>query len=349
MTLGPTAPEGEPAAADARLERLPKPELHVHLDGSLRATTLLDLGLSRGVALPSHDADELRRMVVADDARSLTEYLRAFDLTVAVMQDAEALERIAFELGEDHAAEHVRYFEVRFCPTLNTRGDLEPDQVLEAVSKGLRRAEAAFGVRSSIIVCALRHLSPRTSLELAELAVHFKEHGVCGFDLAGPEDGHPVRHHADAFALAHRSGLPATIHAGEAAGPQSIREAMEIGRALRIGHGTRLWEDPDLMARVRDGGVALEVCLTSNVQTGAVAAYEAHPLRRYFDFGVDVTLCTDNRLVSGVTLTEEYRRARDLLGFSWDELVQLARNGFSHAFATEEARAAFLGALDAYA
>lgn len=331
------------------MTHLPKPELHVHLDGSLRASTLLDLGLSRGVPLPSHDADELRRTVVADDARSLTEYLRAFDLTVSVMQDAEALERIAFELAEDHAAEHIRYFEVRFCPTLNTRGGLGLDQVLEAVSKGLRRGESAFGVRSSIIVCALRHLPPEASVRLAQLAVDFKEHGVCGFDLAGPEAGHSVGDHAQAFALAHRSGLPATIHAGEAAGPESIRQAIDLGHALRIGHGTRLWEDPDLMARVRDGGVAVEICLTSNVQTGAVAAYEAHPLRRYFDFGVDVTLCTDNRLVSGVTLTDEYRRARDLLGFSWEELVQLARNGFSHAFAAAEARAGFLGALDAYA
>jgi adenosine deaminase len=345
---GVTAP-GERDPQDSRLEHLPKPELHVHLDGSLRPATLLELGLSRGIPLPSHDVDELRSAVVADDARSLTDYLRAFDLTVSVMQDAEALERIAFELAEDQATEHIRYFEVRFCPTLNTQRGLAPEQVLEAVSKGLRRGQTAFGVRSSIIVCALRHLPSSASHELAELAVGFREHGVCGFDLAGPEAGHPVRDHAGAFALAHRSGLPITIHAGEAAGPESIREAMDVGHAVRIGHGTRLWEDPELMARARDGGVALEICLTSNVQTGAVSAYEAHPLRRYFDFGVDVTLCTDNRLVSGVTLTDEYRRARELLSFSWDELVQLARNGFSHAFASAEARAAFLGALDVYA
>ena len=349
MTRGRPEPEVERNPDDSRLEHLPKPELHVHLDGSLRPATLLDLGLSRGVPLPSYDVDELRRTVVAENARSLPEYLRAFEVTVSVMQDAEALERIAFELAEDQAAEHIRYFEVRFCPTLNTQGGLTPEQILEAVSKGLRRGETAFGVRSSIIVCALRHLPPTTSRELAELAVHFREHGVCGFDLAGPEAGHPVRDHAEAFAVVHRSGLPATIHAGEAAGPESIRESMDIGHAVRIGHGTRLWEAHDLMARVRDGGVALEVCLTSNVQTGAVAAYEAHPLRRYFDFGVDVTLCTDNRLVSNVTLTQEYRRARDLLGFSWDELVQLARNGFSHAFAPAEVRAGLLGALDSYA
>ena len=299
--------------------------------------------------MPADDAEALRRALVADDARSLPAYLEAFRVTVSVMQDAEALERIAFELAEDQALEHVRYFEARFCPLLNTDGGLTPDQVLDAVLKGLRRAETAFGVRSGVIVCALRQLAPRTSVELAELAAGYRAHGVCGFDLAGPEAGHPVRDHAEAFSVAHRSGLPATIHAGEAAGPESIRQALEIGHAVRVGHGTRLWEDPDLMARVRDGGVVLEVCLTSNVQTGAVAAYEAHPVRRYLDVGVPVTLCTDNRLVSGVTLTEEYMRARDLLGFSWEELVQVARDGFSHAFTSAEARAGFLGALDAYA
>lgn len=324
---------------DARLHDLPKAELHVHLDGSLRASTMIELAAERGVSLPSIDAEELGRRLLANDARSLEDYLTAFEVTVTVMQDAPALERLAYELAEDQAAEHVRYAEVRFCPLLNTRGGMEAEDVLMAVLAGLERARGPFGIDSRVIVSALRHFPPASSVELAELAVSMRDRGVCGFDLAGPETGHPVRDHAEAFALAHRHGLPVTIHAGEAAGPESIREALDVGHAIRIGHATRLWEDPELARRVLDDGVTLEICLTSNVQTRAVAAYEAHPLRRYYDLGMRVALCTDNRLVSGVTLTREYARARDALDFSWDELVGIAATSFSSAFgATDEGR-----------
>ena len=318
--------------SDARLHELPKAELHVHLDGSLRPSTMIELAAERGVHLPSADAEELGRRLVANDARSLEDYLTAFEVTLSVMQEASALERIAFELAEDQAAEHVRYAEIRFCPLLNLRGGLAPDEVLTAVLAGLERARDTLGIRSRVIVCALRHLPPSSSVALAELAVSMRDRGVCGFDLAGPEAGHPVQPHADAFALARRHALPVTIHAGEAAGPESIREALDVGHASRIGHGTRLWEDPELVRRVLDDGVTLEICLTSNVQTRAVAAYEAHPLRRYYDLGIPVALCTDNRLVSGVTLTGEYARARDALDFSWDELCGIAVTGFQRAF-----------------
>lgn len=324
--MTPTGP------TDARLHDLPKAELHVHLDGSLRPSTMIELATERGVPLPAADAEELGRRLVANDARSLEDYLTAFEVTLSVMQDAPALERLAYELAEDQAAEHVHYAEIRFCPLLNTRGGMEAEDVLTAVLTGLERARDRLGTRSRIIVCALRHFPPSSSVELAELAVSMRDRGVCGFDLAGPEAGHPVRDHAEAFALAHRHGLPVTIHAGEAAGPESIREALDVGHATRIGHGTRLWEDPELVRRVLDDGVTLEVCLTSNVQTRAVAAYEAHPLRRYYDLGLPVALCTDNRLVSGVTLTGEYARARDGLDFSWDELVGIAAAGFQRAF-----------------
>lgn len=331
---------------DAWLRRLPKAELHVHLDGSLRADTMLDLARERGVPLPATDAAGLRSAIVADDARSLEDYLRAFDWTVSVMQDPEALERIAFELVEDQAAEQVPYAEVRFCPALNTRAGLGPDQVLDAALKGLARADAAFGTRSTVIVCALRHLPAGHSVEMAELAAAYLDHGVSGFDLAGAEAGHPVARHREAFDLARDRGVPITIHAGEAFGPESIVQALDLGHALRIGHGTRLGEDPALLARVRDAGITLEVCLTSNVQTGAAASLAAHPLRRYVDAGVSVALCTDNRLVSGVTLTDEYLHARDTFGFGRDELVGLARNGFARAFQPSEVRAQMVGAFD---
>ena len=329
-----------------RLHRLPKAELHVHLDGSLRPRTLLQLAHTRGVALPATDPAGLARAMLATRTSSLEEYLESFRLTLAAMQDAEAIERIAFELGEDHAAEHVRYVEARFCPALCTEGGLSSDQVLDAALAGLARAHAATGILTNVIVCALRSLPPEVSLDMAELAVSYGDRGVCAFDLAGAEAGNPVRDHLDALRTAVGGGLPVTIHAGEGFGAESIRQALELGHARRIGHGTRLAEDPALLAEVRAAGVTLEICLTSNVQTRVAESYATHPLRCFFDQGVDVSLCTDNRLMSGVTLTQEYEHARDALGFTWNELVRIARSGFASAFATPGIRDALLRDFD---
>lgn len=338
--------EGDEELRD-RIRGLAKPELHVHLDGSPRPSTMLELARERGVALPETEPEALARHMVPPPGGTLESYLTRFALTIAVMQDADALERIAYELTEDHAREDVRYAEVRFCPALNTRGGLAADQVLDAVLRGLRRAESALGVRAAVIVCALRNLPLEHSVEMAELAVSYRDRGVCGFDLAGAEHGNPVRDHGEAFDTARRHGLPVTIHAGEAFGPDSIRQALDFGGASRIGHGTRLGEDPELLARVRDAGVTLEICLTSNVQTGAARTLGDHPLRGYLDAGLSVTLATDNRLVSGVTLTDEYVKASRELGLTWDELVGVARNGFARAFAPAEVRAQMVGAFDA--
>jgi adenosine deaminase len=321
-----------------RLLGLPKAELHVHLDGSLRPATLLELARARGVELPADEPEALARAMLVSDAESLEEYLEPFRLTLGVMQDAEAIERVAFELSEDHAAENVRYVEVRFCPDLCTRRGLTSDEVLDAALAGLAGAERATGIRTSVIVCGLRSLPPASSLEMAELAVAYAGRGVCAFDLAGAEHGFPVADHVEALRVAHAAGLPVTIHAGEGFGPRSIRQALELGRAARIGHGTRLGEDAALLGEVRDAGIVLEICLTSNVQTRVAASYETHPLRSFFDQGLRVALCTDNRLMSGVTLTREYEHARDALGFTWEELVQVARTGFASAFAQEGLR-----------
>lgn len=325
-----------------KLLALPKAELHVHLDGSLRPQTMLELARERGVALPTSRADELREYMRVDDAHSLEEYLARFVLTLSVMQDAEALRRIAYELVEDHAAENVRYAEIRFCPALNTQGGLRPDEVMDAVLGGIREADARLGVTSRVIVCALRTLAPTVSVEMAELAVAYQERGVVAFDLAGAEAGNPVREHLDAFRIAHRAGLPVTVHAGEGFGSPSIDEAVHLARADRIGHGTRLYEDPALETLVRERGIPLEVCITSNVQTGVTASYDQHPVGRYVREGIAVALCTDNRLMSGVTLTDEYVHAHEQLGFTHPELVEIARSGFRCAFLPEEEKAELL-------
>jgi adenosine deaminase len=289
----------------------------------------------------------LAEAMVVRGASSLEGYLERFAWTLALLQDRASLRRVAYELAEDHAAENVRYVEVRFCPALCTAGGLTAAEVLDATLEGLALARREHGIEARIIVCGLRSLRGSTSHEMAELAVAYRDRGVCAFDLAGAESGHPVHDHLEALRAAERAGLPVTIHAGEAYGPESIREAVELGQAKRIGHGTRLFEDPLLLREVRDAGIALEVCLTSNVQTGVVGAYAAHPLRQYLDEGLRVCLCTDNRLISGVTLAGEYEHARDDLGCTWSELVRIARAGFECAFTDEGQKAAMLTDFDA--
>ena len=324
------------------LERLPKAELHCHLDGSLRPQTMLELARDYGVAMPADDEEQLREHMVVRDARNLEDYLARFETTLSVMQTAEALERIAYELAEDASREGVRYLEVRYAPVLNVRGGLSLGESVEAPLRGLARAERDHGIVGRVIVCSLRNLSPEVSLELAQLAVAYRRSGVVGFDLAGGEAGNPASRHAAAFRHAHENDLPCTCHAGEGDGPGSVREAVHACCAQRIGHGTRLIEDESLTDYVNDRRIALEICLTSNVQTRAAASYEAHPLRRYFDRGLNVVLNTDNRLMSGTTLVDEYAHAARELDFSFEELARVALNGFESAFLPAAERAALV-------
>jgi adenosine deaminase len=322
----------------SKLRQLPKAELHCHLDGSVRPATLLELAREARVQMPRHTAEELAEFMRVDDANSLEDYLRRFDVTVSVMQTEEALERIAYELAEDAAEDGVRYIEIRNAPILNVVHGLTLVQAVEAPLRGLRRAEKDFGIIGRSIICALRAFTPEESLEMAQLAVEFKNDGVVAFDLAGGEKGHPAARHVAAFRYAREHNLAVTVHAGEGDGAESVREAVHICGANRIGHGTRLIEDPDLMQYVNDRRIALEVCLTSNVQTKVSDSYEAHPLREYFDRGLNVTLNTDNRLMSGTTLTDEYVHAAEQLGFTVDELAGIALNGFESAFLPWEER-----------
>ena len=332
--------------SDALLRRIPKAELHCHLDGSVRPTTLLDLGREYGVPMPETSADALAHHMYVRDARHLEDYLTRFDVTLGVMQSERALERISFELGEDAAADGVRYIEVRFAPVLNQQWGMSLEEAVEASLRGLARAQAVHGIVGRIIVCGLRHLSPDVSLELARLAVAFQGKGVVGFDLAGGEAGHPASAHRAAFLHAREHGMFCTCHAGEGAGPESVADAVHVCGAQRIGHGTRLIEDPRLTDELAKNGIAIEACLTSNVQTHAAKDYESHPLRAYFERGMRVTLNTDNRLMSGTTLIAEYAHAAKELEFSLDELCTLARNGFESAFLPDDERRALLALVD---
>ncbi len=331
----------------ALLRRLPKAELHCHLDGSIRPATLLELARDQRKPMPRDDAEALREYMRVDDARNLEEYLERFATTLSVMQRAEAMERIAYELAEDCAKEGVRYLETRFAPILNVREGLTMEQAVEAPLRGLARAEREFGIVSRVIVCAIRNMPPSASLEAAWVAADFKGEGVVGFDLAGGEAGNPASLHAPAFHHCLEHGLPCTCHAGEGDGAGSIAQAVHACHAHRIGHGTHLVDDPALLAELREKGVAIECCLTSNVQTRATAGYDTHPLRTYFEAGLQVSINTDNRLMSGTDLVTEYGLAARHLGFTFDELARLARQGFTNAFLPTDEKVALVERVDA--
>lgn len=327
------------------LLRLPKAELHCHLDGSVRPQTLVDLAAERDVTLPAHSAAELADYMLVRNATSLEDYLSRFSVTLSVMQDAESLERITRELVVDAAREGVRYIEIRYSPVLNTQEGLSLDEAVEAPLRGIATGTFESGTVARLIICALRHLEPAVSSELARLAVAYKHHGVVGFDLAGAERGHPASAHSEAFLYARAHDLAVTVHAGEGDGADSVRQAVHVCGANRIGHATRMYEDASLSQYVNDRRIALEICLTSNVQTRAVSSYETHPLRSYVEHGQHVVLNTDNRLMSGVTLTDEYAHAA-ALGLRLSELATIARNGFESAFASWHERRIMLDAFD---
>ncbi len=284
------------------------------------------------MTLPTHDPEQLAGWMLVRDARNLEDYLARFEYTIALLQDPDAIERVAYEMVADAAADGLRYIEIRYCPLLSTRQGLSMDDAVAAEWRGLQRGEREFGVVARIINCTLRHYSPEQSVMIAEHTVRMREHGVVAFDIAGPEAGHPPEVHREAFEIAARAGLGITVHAGEAAGWESIFEAIHSCRAMRIGHGTRLFENSELLRYVRDRRICLEVNITSNLQTRVVATAADHPVRRYYHDGLAVTLCTDSWLMSGVSLTDEYLTAHHAIGFSRTDLESMALAAFEHAF-----------------
>ena len=315
------------------IQVLPKAELHCHLDGSLRIFTILDLARKQNISLPEDNEVGLGNiLIVKDRVESLEEYLKLFKITLSVMQTPESLERCSYELIEDVSRENVRYIEIRYSPILHIEKGMTMEESVEAVQRGLIRGQKEFGVRSGIIICGIRDISPEISLQLAEIAVQYKDKGVIGFDLAGAEENFPAKKHREAFYLIQNNNINATIHAGEAFGPSSIHQAIHYCSANRIGHGTKLHEDIDLMNYVKDHRIALEICLTSNIQVRSVDSIEVHPFKKYFDEDIRVTLNTDNRLISNTTLTDEYLLAVDTFNLTKQDLRTIIINGFKGAF-----------------
>jgi adenosine deaminase len=314
------------------IQRLPKAELHTHLDAALRPETMIELAKASGTRLPAEDPSGLRRFMRVDDAANLEDYLARFEYTIPLLQSAEAIERVSYEMVEDGAKDNLRYLEVRYCPWLSRRQGLSMEKALEAELAGLAAGERDFGVVSRVINCSLRHYDPAVSLDIARLSVAYRDRGVVAFDLAGGEAGRPAGAHRAAFDVAAEGRLGVTVHAGEAAGAASIADAVDHCHADRIGHGTRLYEDPELERYLRDRRILLEINITSNVQTHAVADAASHPVRRYFDNGLAVTLCTDGWLMCGVTLSDEYWLGHTALGFTREEIDEMILTGFEASF-----------------
>ena len=325
---------------DELLHALPKTDLHCHLDGSLRLQTMLELADQQGVKLPADTVDGLgKAMKIGQRHASLEDYLKGFETTLSVMQTEDALYRTAYELAIDAAAENCKLLEVRYAPVLHLNKGLKPTVVVESVLEGLRAAQRETGIIAGVLVCGIRNMSPEISLRLAELSVAYKNRGVLGFDLAGAEHGNPAKDHKEAFQLILNNNINCTVHAGESYGPPSIAQALHYCGAHRIGHGVRLREDGDLLNYVNDHRIPIECCPSSNIQTSAVQDIETHPFKFYLDFGIRVTVNTDNRLITDTTVTKELKILSQQFKLTAKDIRNILVGGFKSAFLTFHDRA----------
>ncbi|MFQ4147744.1 adenosine deaminase [Arthrobacter sp. LAPM80] len=346
------------------LKSLPKVSLHDHLDGGLRPETIIELAGEAGHSLPATDPEELRQWFLdSADSGSLERYLQTFEHTIAVMQTHDSLVRVAREFVEDLADDGVVYGEVRWAPEQHLKGGLSLDEVVEAVQEGLEEGmdavdEAGGYIEVGQIVTAMRHAD--RGAEIAQLAVRHRDNGVVGFDIAGAEEGFLPSRFTEAFTYLAENNFPATVHAGEAAGLDSIQDALVHGRALRLGHGVRIAEDihldveevdghdvgtvtlGDLAQWVRDRQIPLELCPSSNLQTGAIAPFGTtigeHPIDLLHQLGFNVTVNTDNRLMSGVTLTGEFGLLVETFGYGLDTVLEMTLNAVHASFLPLESR-----------
>ena len=335
------------------IKSLPKVLLHEHLDGVLRPQTVIELAREVGYAgLPTDNPEELATWFhQGANKGSLPEYLQGFAHTIAVLQTEDALERVAYEQAEDLSRDGIVYFETRFAPIFHAQKGLTHQQVIAAVLKGLERGRQDFGIQSGLIICAMRNMN--VSLEMAELAVDFRQRGVVGFDLAGEEGGYPPKKHVDAFHFIQRENFNITVHAGEGYGKESIWQAIQYCGAHRIGHATRLIDDMtiadgkvvklgDLAQYVLDKRIPLEICLLSNVHTGATPSVAEHPFRIFYQQKFRVFLNTDNRLMSNTTLSREFEVAAETFDLSLNDFEILTINAMKSAFLPYDQRCKFI-------
>jgi len=318
------------------LQKIPKIELHYHLDGSVSAATLIDVAIHDEIVLPTYNSKELEKLLRADESCvSLANYLSKFDLPLKCMQTEYALEYISYKAIEDVSKQNVKYIEIRFAPQLHTIKGLDIYQVTNSVICGLQKGEKEYNVISRIIIVCLRSDDLAKNIEVLELTNRLLGNYVVGIDLAGDELKNPPNNFMDLFDQAKKLGIPITIHAGEAAGPDNVRKSIENLHATRIGHGISSREDSNLIDLIRKKSIYLELCITSNVQTKAVKSWKDHPVKEFYDCGIKITINTDNSAISNTNLSEEYSKLISLYGFTLSDLHAIILNGLDAAFISE--------------
>ncbi len=318
---------------------LPKIDLHCHLDGSVRPQTIIDLARQQNLSLPSENIDEIQALMVAPETcPNLDEYLKRFELPLSVMQTADAIERISFELFEDAAKENVKYLEVRFGPLLHQQKDLTLDQIIGSAVKGMQKAEKQYDIKGNYILSILRHMPKDRINEVLDTGAKYLNNGVVAFDLAGGELSGFCHEFIPYAEYAIQKGYRVTIHAGEQGDGQNVYDAVTLLGAERIGHGIHIKGHAEAYDQVKSAAVALETCPSSNIQTKAVDALSSHPIKAFYKDGIQITINTDNRTVSNTTMTDEVRKVMEEFNLSREDYFNIYKISVEHAFASESVK-----------
>ena len=318
---------------------LPKIELHCHLDGSVRAETIIDIAKKDGITIPSFNIDIIKNQITAPlECTSLDDYLKSFALPNLVMQSKENIKRITFELYEDAAKENVKYMEVRFAPLLHTAKGLTIDEIIESVIEGIKYAENIYDIKGNVILSCMRTMSSAKALEVIEKGKKFLGKGVVAVDLAGPEKAGFAAEYVDAIKVARDYGYRVTIHAGETGIGKNVLDAVELLGAERIGHGVYINDCIEAYNIVKAKNIVLEICPTSNVQTKAVQEYKAHPIHKFYNDGIKTTINTDNRTVSDTNMTKECQSIYDAFNITQEDYKQIYLNSVNATFTTEDVK-----------
>lgn len=327
---------------------IPKIELHCHLSGSIRPETILDIALKEQIAVPVQDLEKFRSFVqVSEDCKSLKEYLMKFDLTLRVMQKPEYLYRITLEMLEDLSKDNVKYVEIRFSPYLHMEGGMSFNETIESILKAMEDGKSNYGISSKLILICMRNHRPEISIDTVRRGAKFLGKGVVAVDMAGNEQDYPPEIHKEAFELAKELGFHITVHAGETGIPKNIITAVKELHAERIGHGVHAYMNGEALKLVKDNNIPLEMCLSSNVQTAAVQSYEAHPIKKYLEEGIKVTVNTDNLTVSKTTMTDEYEKLIKFQGFDSMDFAKVLFNGIDASFACDLEKRELKGIINA--
>ncbi len=327
-------------------KKIKKVELHLHLDGSLRPSTVIDIAKKEEIELPSYDEKELIKYLSVDETnKDLVEYLKKFNLPLKVMQTRENLERVTFELLEDLAKDNYIYVELRFAPHLHTKKGLNLSEIVESVNAGIFRAENTYPIKANVLLCIMRHMEVSLGYEIVDLAKKYLGEKVCGIDLAGDEFNYSVTLFKDVFARAKGMDIPFTIHSGEARGPESIVDALSVG-AERLGHGIRAYENKELLEKLKENRITLECCPISNLNTQIFHDFHDYPLKTYLNNGLKATINTDNRTVSNTNYQKEIDFLEKYTPLTLEEIYLANKNAIEGAFISKEEKKELLKKLN---